>query len=114
MQLQGKILAGTSTTITTKQGAKLDKTRLKVLDIGDETAGDVNVYWVDLMGDAALNEAQLNKVNHQEVVIEVRRVTSSIYNGKAYLNISGGIVQLAGNPVQDKLVDAYLQRVPRS
>ena len=110
MQLQGKILAGTSTTITTKQGAKLDKTRLKVMDIGDETAGDVNVYWVDLMGDAALDDAMLTSVNHQDVVIEIRRITCSLYNGKAYMNISGGIILLKGNPVQQKLVDAYLNR----
>lgn len=83
MQLIGKVLAGTSTTITTKQGAKLDKTRLKVLDMGDETNGDLNAYWVDFMGEAALNDAQLTEVNHQEVTIEIRRVTCSLYNGKA-------------------------------
>ena len=110
MQLIGKIIAGTSTTITTKQGAKLDKTRLKVLDLGDETAGDVTVYWVDLMGDAALSDEQLNKVHHQEVTIEIRRVSASLYNGKAYLNVSGGMVLLSGNPVQDKLVEAFLHR----
>ena len=110
MQLQGKVIAGTSTTITTKQGSKLDKTRLKVMDIGEEAAGDVNVYWIDFMGDAALNDTQLAAVNHQDVIIEVRRVTSSIYKDKAYMNIIGGLVLLNGNPVQEKLVDLYLAR----
>jgi ssDNA-binding replication factor A large subunit len=110
MQLIGKIIAGTSTTITTKQGAKLDKTRLKILDVGDETAGDVNVYWVDFMGDAALSSAELDKVNHQEATIEIRRITASLYNGKAYMNISGGMILLGGSPVQPKLEAAFLNR----
>jgi hypothetical protein len=76
MQLIGKIIAGTSTTITTKQGAKLDKTRLKILDVGDETSGDVNVYWADFMGDAALMAKQLDKVNHQDATIEIRRISA--------------------------------------
>ena len=110
MQLIGKIIAGTSTTITTKQGSKLDKTRLKILDVGDETAGDVNVYWVDFMGDAALTAEQLDKVNHQDATIEIRRISASLYNGKAYMNISGGMILLGGNPVQEKLVEAFLNR----
>jgi hypothetical protein len=110
MQLIGKIITGTSTTIATKKGAQLDKTRLKVLDMGDETAGDVTVYWVDFIGDAALSDADLTKVNHQEVTIEIRRITCSMYNGKAYMNLSGGMILLGGNPVQSKLEAAFLNR----
>ena len=49
----------------------------------------MTVYWVDLMGDAALDDAMLTSVNHQDVVIEIRRISCSLYNGKAYMNISG-------------------------
>ncbi len=103
MQLTGKVLAGSTTTLTTKKGTQLDKTRLKVLDTGEETAGDVVVYWVDFMGDAALTDAQLAQVSHQDCVIEVRKVSVSTYNGKAYLNISGGLMFCNGQPVQPKL-----------
>lgn len=103
MQLTGKILAGTTMTFTTKKGTELAKTRLKVLDTGEETQGDVNVYWVDFLGDAALTEAELAQVNHQEVVIEIRRVTASPSGGKAYLNLSGGLIITNGAPIQPKL-----------
>jgi hypothetical protein len=108
MQLNGKIITGTSTTIATKKGTQLAKTRLKVLDTGEEAGGDVNVYWIDFMGDAALTSEQLDKVNHQDVTIEIRRTTCSLYNGKAYMILSGGMILLGGNPVQDKLVDTFL------
>jgi hypothetical protein len=110
MQLIGKILSGNSTSITTKKGAQLAKTRLKVMDIGDEAEGDVNIYWVDFMGDAALTAEQLDKVHHQDATIEIRRLSCSMYNGKAYMNLSGGVILINGNPVQDKLVDAFLRR----
>ena len=111
MQLSGKILAGTTTTLTTKKGTQLDKTRLKVLDTGEETAGDVVVYWVDFMGDAALSDAELAQVNHQEAVIEIRKVTASVYNGKSYLNLSGGLIITNGKPIQPKLSHGALGQV---
>ena len=62
------------------------------------------------MGDAALNEEQLTKVSHQEVTIEIRRISCSLYNGKAYMNVFDGMILLGGNPVQENLVDAFLHR----
>ncbi len=59
MQLSGKVLAGTTQTITTKKWTALEKTRLKVLDMGDEVAGDVQFYWVDFLDSAALTEQEL-------------------------------------------------------
>jgi ssDNA-binding replication factor A large subunit len=103
MQLNGKVLAGTTTTITTKKGTALDKTRLKVLDTGDEVAGDVSVYWIDFIGETALSEEELGLIHHEEVVIEIRRVSASGYNGKAYLNVTGGLILSKGAPVQAKL-----------
>jgi hypothetical protein len=70
----------------------------------------VNVYWIDFMGDAALSSTELEKVHHAEVTIEIRRITSSLYNGKAYMNISGGMILLGGNPVQPKLEAAFINR----
>lgn len=103
MQLTGKVLAGTTTTITTKKGTKLDKTRLKVLDTGSEVAGDVAVYWVDFFADAALSDDELALINHEESVIEIRRVSTTACNGKAYLNVLGGLILCKGMPVQPKL-----------
>jgi hypothetical protein len=105
MQLNGKVLAGTTTTITTKKGTALDKTRLKVLDTGEEVAGDVSVYWIDFIGDTALTEDELAAVSHEEVVIEIRRVSASGANGKTYLNMTGGAVLHGGMPVQAKLLN---------
>lgn len=49
MLLAGQILTGTTTTISTKKGGTLQKTRLKVLDLGPEASGG-NLYWVDFLG----------------------------------------------------------------
>ncbi len=111
MQLNGKVLAGTTTTITTKKGTALDKTRLKVLDIGEEVAGDVSVYWIDFIGDTALTEDELAAVSHEEVVIEIRRISASGSNGKTYLNLTGGAVLHGGMPVQAKLLKDKGKRV---
>ncbi len=110
MQVVGKVMAGVATNFTNKQGSKVDKTRLRILDLGDEAASDLNAYWVDFIGEAALTEAQLKQITHQEVTVELRRVYASLYNGKAYLNITGGLILLNGNPIQEKLVEAFLQR----
>jgi hypothetical protein len=111
MQLNGKVLAGKTTTITTKKGTALDKTRLKVLDIGEEVAGEVAFYWVDFIGDAALSEDELAAVSHEEVVVEIRRISTSGSNGQTYLNITGGAVLHGGMPVQAKLLKDKGKRV---
>ena len=49
MLLAGQILTGTTTTISTKKGGTLQKTRLKVLDLGPEASGG-DLYWVDFLG----------------------------------------------------------------
>jgi hypothetical protein len=110
MQLIGKVMTGNVTTFSNKQGGKVDKTRLRILDQGDEAANELMAYWVDFLGDASLTDAQLQHITHQEVTIELRKVYASIYNGKSYLNLTGGIILFNGNPVQEKLVDAFLRR----
>jgi hypothetical protein len=110
MQLIGKILSGTTTTITTKKGTQVAKTRLRILDQGDEAADEIMAYFVDFMGDAALTAEQYDQVLHQNVTVEIRRITCSMSNGRAFMNVTGGIILLGGNPVQDKLVDAFLHR----
>ena len=47
----GQILTGSTQTIATKKGDHLQKTRLKVLDLGPEANGG-DVYWIDFLGDA--------------------------------------------------------------
>jgi hypothetical protein len=110
MQLTGKVLGGKTTTITTKTGTKLEKTRIRVLDTGEEAVNDVISYWIDLLGDAALTEQQLSDINHTEVVIQIRRVSMSSYNGKSYLNISGGLILPVngGEPIQSKLAQQQM------
>lgn len=107
MQMNAKVLAGTTQILSTKKGTQLEKTRLKVLDTGVEVASDVQVYWIDFIGDAALSEDELASINHEEVVIEIRRVSATAgRDGRAYLNISGGLILLGSMPVQSKLVAA--------
>ncbi len=110
MQLTGKVLGGKTTTITTKTGTKLEKTRIRVLDIGEEAINDVISYWIDLLGDAALTDQQLAAITHTEVVIQIRRVSLSTSNGKAYLNINGGLILPlnGGEPIQSKLAQAQM------
>jgi hypothetical protein len=52
MQLSGQILTGSTQTIATKKGDHLQKTRLKVLDLGPEANGG-DVYWIDFVNAAA-------------------------------------------------------------
>src|SRR5579859_1060782 len=101
MPLSGQILPGSTPTIATKKGDHLQKTRLKVLDIGPEAAGG-DVYWIDFLGEAALSEDELRQVARQQVTVEVRRIYASAGKqaGRAYLNATGGAVLLGGVVVQ--------------
>lgn len=112
MQMNGKVLAGTTQILSTKKGTQLEKTRLKVLDTGGEVAGDLQWYWIDFLGDAALAESELDSVRQEEVVIEIRRVSASNgKDGRAFLNITGGLILLGGSvPVQAKLVAASTKK----
>ena len=103
MQLSGQILTGSTQTIATKKGDHLQKTRLKVLDLGPEAAGG-DVYWIDFLGDAALADDELRQVNRQPVTVEVRRMyASSGKNGGSFLNANGGAILLEGQIVQRSL-----------
>jgi len=108
MQMQGTALAGGTQTFQTKRGDALQKTKLKVLDIGAEASG--GVYWVDFLGEAALSDEEMQQVMRQQVEIEVRLVSASpgkpqpgVAGGRAFLNISGGAVRLGGQVVQRSL-----------
>ncbi len=104
MHMTGRIQGGTTTTLTTKKGESLQKTRLKIIDMGDETGGDLPTYWVDFLGDAALTEAQVQALLHKEVSIDIRRVTASTgKDGKAYTNMTGGAILGDNGLVQVKL-----------
>lgn len=104
MEMHGKVLSGVVQTLTTKKGERLNKTRLKVLDVGAEVAGDVQVYWIDFLGEVALSESEMAAVQHQEVVIDIRRINPTLgKDGKAYLNISGGALVQNGQVVQTAL-----------
>lgn len=103
MQLSGQILTGSTQTIATKKGDHLQKTRLKVLDLGPEANGG-DVYWIDFLGDAALTDEELRQVSRQQVTVEVRRMYASAgKNGGAFLNASGGAVIQNGQIVQKSL-----------
>ncbi len=103
MQLSGQILTGSTQTLATKKGDHLQKTRLKVLDLGPEANGG-DVYWIDFLGDAALTDEELRQVSRQQVTLEVRRMYASAgKNGGAFLNASGGAVLLNGQILQKTL-----------
>lgn len=103
MQLSGQILTGSTQTIATKKGDHLQKTRLKVLDLGPEASGG-DVYWIDFLGDAALTDEELRQVSRQAVTVEVRRMYASAgKQGGAFLNASGGAVVHNGQIVQKAL-----------
>ena len=53
MKLLAKVLHGSTQTVTTKKGTQLEKTRLKVQDVGEEVNGDLVAYWIDLLGENA-------------------------------------------------------------
>lgn len=92
MQLSGQILTGSTQTIATKKGDHLQKTRLKVLDLGPEASGG-DLYWIDFLGECALTDDELKAVARQQVIVEVRRMyASSGKQGGAFLNATGGAV----------------------
>ena len=100
MLLNGQILTGTTTTISTKKGDHLQKTKLKVLDLGPEAAGG-DLYWVDFLGEAALTDDELRQVSRQAVEVEIRNMRASAgTKGGAFLNASGGAIRHHGQVVQ--------------
>jgi hypothetical protein len=105
MQMQGQALAGSTQSLTTKRGETLQKTKLKVIDLGPE-ASSGDVYWVDFLGDEALTDEELRQIMRQQVTIEIRRFSASVGKqqpGRAFLNASGGAVHLGGQVVQKAL-----------
>ncbi len=103
MLLAGQILTGTTTTIATKKGDTLQKTRLKVLDLGPEASGG-DLYWIDFLGEAALADDELRQVSRQQVQLEVRSMRASAGSqGGAFLNATGGAVRLNGQVIQKGL-----------
>jgi hypothetical protein len=101
MKLLAKVLHGSTQTITTKKGTKLEKTRLKVQDVGEEVSGDLIAYWVDFLGENALTETELAAILREEVEIDLKRVSASAGDkGGAFLNLTGGWVYREGNVVQ--------------
>jgi hypothetical protein len=101
MLLTGQILTGSTHSIATKKGESLQKTKLKLIDIGLEASGG-DVYWVDFLGEAALAEDELRQIARQSVTVEIRRfsATAGKQLGRAYLNANGGAVLLGGTIVQ--------------
>ncbi len=100
MLLAGQILTGSTTTINTKKGGTLQKTRLKVLDLGPEASGG-DLYWVDFLGEAALGDEEMRQVARQQVQVEVRSMRASAGSkGGAFLNATGrrGEAQRPGGP----------------
>lgn len=104
MKMDGTVLMGTTQTIATKKGDMLQKTKLKVMDLGSEANGG-DLYWIDFLGEAALTDDELKQILRQQVVIEVRRMYASAGKqlGKAYLNANGGAVVQGGQVVQQGL-----------
>jgi hypothetical protein len=111
MKIEGMALAGSIETISTKKRGDLQKTKLKVMDMGAEASGG-DLYWIDFLGEAALSEDELGAILRQPVVIEVRRMYASAGNqqGRAYLNASGGAVVQNGQIVQRGLRTERLAR----
>src|SRR5262245_28712820 len=100
MLLSGQILTGTTTTISTKKGEHLQKTKLKLLDLGPEAAGG-DLYWVDFLGEAALTDDELRQVSRQAVEVEIRNMRASAgTKGGAFLNASGGAIRFQGQVIQ--------------
>ncbi len=103
MLLMGQVLTGSTQTIATKKGDHLQKTKLKVLDLGPEASGG-DVYWMDFLGEAALSDDELRQITRQQVEVEVRRMNASAgKNGGAYLNATGGAIRFNGVIVQRAL-----------
>ena len=101
MKLLAKVLHGSTQTITTKKGTKLEKTRLKVQDVGEEVNGDLLAYWIDFLGENALSDNELTAILREEVEIDIKRVSASAgEKGGAFLNVTGGLLYRDGKLVQ--------------
>jgi hypothetical protein len=111
MKIEGMALAGSTEVISTKKRGDLQKTKLKVMDMGAEASGG-DLYWIDFLGEAALSEDELAAILRQPVVIEVRFMRASAGNqpGRAYLNASGGAVIQNGQIIQRGLRSERLAR----
>src|SRR5260370_26267054 len=97
MQLTGQILTGSTQTIATKKGDHLQKTRLKILDLGQEANGG-DLYWIDFLGECALADDELRQVSRHTVQVDVRRMYASAgKQGGAFLNANGGARLPAGH-----------------
>lgn len=109
MQMRGRILVGSLREFKTRKGETLPKTSIKVADMGPECSSDVVTYWIDLLGDAALSQVELDSVLGEEYSIDVRLCRSSLgRDGKAYLNLSGGaITDAQGRVVQHALRERH-------
>src|SRR5262249_10979844 len=114
MLLNGQILTGMTTTISPKKGGTLQKTKLKVLDLGPEASGG-DLYWIDFLGEASLADDELRNLSRQTVQGEVRSMRASAGSkGGAFLNATGGAIRLDGQVVQQALRGAYAEAAPRS
>jgi hypothetical protein len=101
MKILAKVLFGTTATVTTKKGTQLEKTRLKVQDVGEEVNGDLLAYWIDFLGDNALSQAELTAVLHTEVEVDIKRVSATAgQKGGVFLNLTGGWVYRDGKVIQ--------------
>jgi hypothetical protein len=111
VKIEGMALAGSTEIISTKKRGDLQKTKLKVMDMGPEASGG-DLYWIDFLGEAALSDEELVAILRQPVVIEVRRIYISTGNqpGRSYLNASGGAVLQDGQIVQSGLRSQRLAR----
>lgn len=114
MQITAQVLTGSTQTITTKKGEHLQKSRLKLLDLGPEASGG-DLYWVDFLGEAALTDDELRAIARKQVVVEVRRMYASAgrTQGQAFLNATGGAVVLGGQVVQRGLREAQAEPAQR-
>ncbi len=115
MQMRGRILVGSLREFKTRKGETLPKASIKVADMGPECASDVVTYWIDLLGDAALSQVELDSVLGEEYTIDVRLCRSSLgRDGKAYLNLTGGAItdergQIVQRGLRDRRRDAKVK-----
>ena len=101
MKMRAKILAFTFSTLTTKQGKTLEKARVKVQDVGNETNGDLLAYWIDFLGEQAPSEVELQAILHEEADIDIRRVSCSKgKDGGVFLNLTGGTIWQDNKAIQ--------------
>jgi len=101
MKLTGRVLTGSTQTVTTKKGTQLQKTRIKFQDVGDEVQGDLIAYWVDFLGESAISEGDVAVLMHEVVEIDIKRITTSKgKDGGVFLNVTGGIIRHQGKNFQ--------------